>query len=110
MVWSRHRWFSLIISIALLFVLICTPAGTCRAQKSIARMPFSVANNLIILTARINGSDTLHFILDTGLKNSIICELENDETLDLEEAREIRVMGLGEGSPVEAIHSTIPVI
>ena len=68
-------------------------------------MPFSVANNLIILTARINGSDTLHFILDTGLKNSIICELENDETLDLEEAREIRVMGLGEGSPVEAIHS-----
>jgi hypothetical protein len=64
-----------------------------------------VVNNLIVLTSRINGSDTLHFILDTGLKNSIICELEAGEILELEEAREIRVMGLGEGSPVEAIHS-----
>lgn len=64
-----------------------------------------MANNLIILSARINDSDTLNFILDTGLKNSIICELSTGEILDLQEAREIRVMGLGAGSPTEAIHS-----
>jgi hypothetical protein len=64
-----------------------------------------MANNLIILPGRINNSDTLYFILDTGLKTSILSELDRDETLDLEQAREIRLMGLGKGSPAEAIHS-----
>lgn len=89
----------------LVLIILLALCVDCLSQQKSIRLPFRTANNLIILSARINGSDTLNFIFDTGLKNSIICELSAGETLDLQEAREIRVMGLGAGTPVEAIHS-----
>jgi hypothetical protein len=105
MLLARHRLVSWIGSPALLLSLLLLDTNPSLAQKNTTRLPFRLVNNLIVLSSRINGSDTLHLILDTGLKNSIICELNAGEILELEEAREIRVMGLGEGSPVEAIHS-----
>jgi len=87
-------------------IILITLPGANYARNKSTSLPFRTANNLIIIDARINGSDTLHFILDTGLKNSIICELSTDETIELEEVSEILVQGLGTGSPVEAFHST----
>ncbi len=89
----------------LILILLMGLPLICPAQRNPVRLPFRMANNLIILPARINGSDTLHFILDTGLKTSILCELDSSQTLDLKEAREIRVVGLGDGIPAEAIQS-----
>ncbi len=93
----------LLRTLTLAFILLL--AGRCPAQKNGIRLPFRMANNLIILSASINDSDTLHFILDSGLKNSIICELGAGEILNLQEAREIHVLGLGDSSHAEAIHS-----
>ena len=73
-------------------------------HKSLS-LPFELVNNLIVIPVRINGSDTLRFILDTGLNTSIICELSTGETLNLNYAREIRLQGLGTGSPLTAIHT-----
>jgi len=73
-------------------------------QKSLI-LPFQFANNLIIIPIQINGSDTLRFILDTGLNTSIICELSTGESLNLNYAREIQLQGLGVGGPLEAIHT-----
>ena len=69
-------------------------------------LPFRLVNNLIILPVQINGSDTLFFILDTGLKNSIICELSTGETLNLKSARDIQLMGLGSGGSMDAIQTS----
>jgi hypothetical protein len=44
-------------------------------QKSMS-LPFRTVNNLILIPVQINDSDTLQFIFDTGLENSIICELD----------------------------------
>jgi hypothetical protein len=68
-------------------------------------LPFRMINKLIILPVQINGSDTLQFIFDTGLENSIICELGADEVLELKEAREVQVSGVGTGKPIDAIQS-----
>jgi len=68
-------------------------------------LPFRLVNNLILIPVQINGSDTLQFIFDTGLENSIICELETDEILELWHAREVMVRGLGSGNLIEAIQS-----
>ena len=62
-------------------------------------MPFRLINNLTVIPASINGSDTLFFILDTGLKKSIICELSAGETLNLNNALNIQLGGSGSGSP-----------
>ena len=73
-------------------------------QKSL-ELPFKLVNNLIVIPIQINGSDTLRFILDTGLNTSIICELSTGKTLNLNYAREIQLQGLGIGEPITAIHT-----
>ena len=73
-------------------------------QKTL-ELPFKLVNNLIIIPIQINGSDTLKFILDTGLNTSIICELTTGSTLNLNYAREIQLQGLGIGTPISAIHT-----
>lgn len=73
-------------------------------QRSL-KLHFKSINNLIIIPLQINGSDTLHFILDTGINTSIICDLATGEELKLNYAREIQLQGLGTGIPLEAIHS-----
>lgn len=68
-------------------------------------LPFHMVNKLLILPVQINDSDTLQFIFDTGLENSIICELEAGEVLELKQAREVLVRGIGHDNPVDAILS-----
>jgi hypothetical protein len=73
-------------------------------QRSL-RLPFKSINNLIIIPIQINGSDTLNFILDTGINTSIICELSTGENLNLNYAREIQLQGLGTGTSLGAMHA-----
>jgi hypothetical protein len=68
-------------------------------------LPFSMVNKLILIPVQINDSDTLQFIFDTGLENSIICELEADEIIELKHAREVMVRDIASGKPIEAIHT-----
>jgi len=49
-------------------------------QKSVS-FPFKFINNLIILPVVINDSDTLQFILDTGVSRSIMTELSIGDSL-----------------------------
>jgi len=73
-------------------------------QKSLS-IPFKFINNLIILPVIINNSDTLNFILDTGITTTMITELSGKDSLVLNYAREIQLKGLGTGEPLNAIHS-----
>ena len=68
-------------------------------------LPFRMVNRLIIIPVQINGSDTLQFIFDTGLENSIICELEADEVLELKHAREVMIREIRSGNLIDAIQS-----
>jgi hypothetical protein len=55
----------------LLFVLICLGFdGIC--DSIICRMPFTVFKNQIIITIKVNDSDSLNFIFDTGNENAHI--------------------------------------
>ena len=76
------------------------------ADKGYVTLPFKLVNRLILIPVQINGSDTLQFIFDTGLENSIICELEPDEVIELKQAREVRISGIRSGDTIDAIQST----
>ena len=43
-------------------------------NRTWTRIPFQLHSNLIIVPVRINESDTLYFILDTGVSNTIITD------------------------------------
>lgn len=74
-------------------------------DKSIT-FEFQFINNLIIIPVIINDSDTLHFILDTGINSSIMTELSIGDSLSLNYLRQIKLRGLGKGNPIDALHST----
>ncbi len=69
------------------------------------KIPVKIVNNLVIIPLRINGSDTLNFVIDTGLRTTIITDLGVVNELNLQFGRQTTINGLGQGDPVEVIHS-----
>ncbi len=72
--------------------------------KKSDKIRFQLANNLIVIPVTINGIE-LSFILDTGVGSTIIFSVDNKESLELKNASKIRLKGLGNNEPVEAIRS-----
>lgn len=73
-------------------------------KKSIT-IPFKSSSNLIIIPVTINESDTLNFILDTGVRYPIITELPFINKLNLNYLMPVPVKGLGEGIELTAYRS-----
>ncbi|WP_346855992.1 aspartyl protease family protein [uncultured Draconibacterium sp.] len=66
---------------------------------------FKSASNLIIIPVTINDSDTLNFILDTGVRYPIITELPFVNKLNLNYMLPVEIKGLGEGTNLTAYRS-----
>jgi hypothetical protein len=66
---------------------------------------FKTSSNLIIIPVTINESDTLNFILDTGVRYPIITELPFVNKLNLNYLMPIAIKGLGEGVELTAYRS-----
>lgn len=74
-------------------------------KKKSVTFNFKSSNNLIIIPVTINNSDTLNFILDTGVRYPIITELPFVNKLNLNFLQPINVRGLGEGEQLTAYRS-----
>lgn len=69
------RWFILITTCLLMPAFLTaaqSPAYRFTAGQSSVRVPIELANDLIVLRVRVNGSRPLHFIFDTGASISVI--------------------------------------
>ena len=75
------------------------------ARKKSITIKFKSSSNLIIIPVAINNSDTLNFILDTGVSYPIITELPFVNKLNLNFLQPIKVKGLGEGEEMTAYKS-----
>lgn len=71
-------------------------------NRTWTRIPFQLHSNLIIVPVRINDSDTLQFILDTGVSNTIITDPSAFRKQPLRLTRKIKLTGAGEGSNLTA--------
>lgn len=74
-------------------------------QKKSIETDFRLISNLIIIQVSINNSDTMNFILDTGVKTPIITELTLIDKLDLNYLQPVAVNGLGKESNIQAYQS-----
>ncbi|MDX5481115.1 MAG: aspartyl protease family protein [Hymenobacteraceae bacterium] len=68
-------------------------------------IPFKLVHNLIIIPVKINDSQPLNFILDSGVKNTLITRLYFSDSLNLNSANKITINGLGKGYSIEALFS-----
>lgn len=74
-------------------------------NKKSVEIDFKQISNLIIIPVSINGSDTMNFILDTGVKDPIITELTLVEELSLNYMKSIELRGLGNEMITQAYQS-----
>lgn len=58
-------------------------------------IPFQFINKNIIIPLTINGSDSLYFMLDSGLTNTLITELFQEDSLQLNSVDKEVIRGLG---------------
>lgn len=71
-------------------------------NRTSTRIPFQLHSNLIVVPVQINQSDTLYFILDTGVSNTIITDPDAFREKPLTLTRKIKLNGAGEGGGLTA--------
>ncbi len=72
------------------------------ANRHWTRIPFQLHSNLIVVPVTVNGSDTLRFILDTGVSNTIITDPKALNLDKLKTTRKVKLTGAGEGAQLMA--------
>jgi hypothetical protein len=114
---GKYTSFSVLFISMGLMLLICTAPLNAQylrkfhmeAERGLkskrVSLPFEMVHNLIILPVFINESDTLFFILDTGVGSNLLTSTENMGTLTFKHSRQITIYGLGGASELKAIHS-----
>ncbi len=68
------------------------------------KVRFRLVNNLIIIPVTVNGTE-LSFILDSGVGSPILFNLSNQDSVQINNVSEIRIKGLGQGKPIDALSS-----
>lgn len=67
------------------------------ATRPVASVPFELSGSYVVVNARINGSEPLSFIFDTGVRSTILTTLDATAQLSLTTGRNVPVIGLGTG-------------
>jgi len=91
------------LQLCLIFIVVS--AGLQAKNALIASIPFEMVGSYIVLDVRVNQSSKLKMILDTGLRNTIITELFEGDSLDLIPGHIHDIQGLGSGKNYEAYES-----
>lgn len=75
------------------------------ARKTHVTIPFKLVHNLIIVQLRVNESLPLNFILDTGVKSTLITEIGYNDSITVNSAEKIMLQGLGGENTIEALQT-----
>ncbi len=65
---------------------------------------FKLINNLVIIPIKVNGKE-LNFILDSGVGITILFNLQNKDSLNLNNVKKIKLKGLGNYAAIDAVLS-----
>jgi hypothetical protein len=75
------------------------------ADKKKVVIPFQLINNLIIVQVAVNGTK-LNFLLDTGVDETILFSLDEQDEVKLYAVEKIKLKGLGGNEAVEGLKSS----
>ena len=74
-------------------------------SKVISSIPFEMVGSYVVIHVKINDSSPLNLILDSGIRNTIITELQEGDRISLNYSDVRDLMGLGGGAHLEAYSS-----
>ena len=95
------RRLSLLVYIVFLFV----PLQVLPNNKVLASIPFKMVGGYVVINVGINEAKPLKFILDSGVRNTIITELHEGDSISLNFTKDMDVQGLGRGNSLNAMVS-----
>ncbi len=75
-----------------------------KTSKKKVYLPFKLVNNLIIVPIKVNGTE-LHFLLDSGIEETILFSLDEKKELPLYNVEKIALKGLGANEAIEGLKS-----
>ncbi|MEZ7506877.1 hypothetical protein [Flavobacterium sp. Arc2] len=96
--------------IFLLFLFISTLSisaqGGFRFEKEVNKIsiPFKLINNLVFIPINVNGVE-LTFLLDSGVKETILFSLEEQSDVSLKNIEKITLRGLGSEEAIDGLKS-----
>jgi len=93
-----------VVIIFLFFVYLLGIQANAKPRK-IESIPFEMVGSYVVITVKINDSSPLNLILDSGIRNTIITELEPADKISLNYSDVKDMMGLGGGTHLEAFTS-----
>ncbi len=73
--------------------------------RKVESIPFEMVGSYVVISVRINDSSPLNLILDSGVRNTIITELQPNDQITLNYSDVKDLMGLGGGNHLEAYTS-----
>ena len=68
-------------------------------------IPFKLINNLIFIPIKVNGVE-LHFLLDSGVEETILFSMEEKKEVNFFNVEKISLRGLGSETAIEGLKST----
>ena len=95
------RRFLLFVS----YLLLSTQVEALSKNKVLASVPFEMVGGYVIINVNINQAKSLKFVLDSGVRNTIITELYEGDSISLNYTKEQNVQGLGGGNSLNAMVS-----
>lgn len=87
-----------------IFLSCCLFSG-CKTMRPEAQIPFEIVGKYAVANIQINGTGTLRFIIDTGVRNTIITEMHANDSIILQYSESRKMQGLGEGATLNALVS-----
>ena len=91
-------------------LIISINVSAIRISRRVESIPFEMVGSYVVITVRINDSSPLHLILDSGVKNTIITELQTGDHIVLNYSDVKDLMGLGGGNHIDAYISNYNVL
>ena len=73
-------------------------------SKRKVKLSFKLVNNLIIIPIKVNGV-LLHFLLDTGVEETVLFSLDENKEIPLFEVQKINLKGLGTQEAIEGLRA-----
>lgn len=94
----------------IIILAFCTPIFSFSQGFELAKghefqkVKFQLINNLIVIPVNVNGSQ-LSFLLDSGVTSPILFNLSGQDSVQINDVREVAIKGLGEGEPIMGLSS-----
>jgi hypothetical protein len=87
------------------FIFFLADVSAGNKLKKVGSIPFDVVGTSIVVDVRINDSSPLNLILDSGIRNTIITELQPGDKITINFSDVKDLMGLGGGNHLNAYSS-----